>query len=295
METHSPFFSIILPTFNRAHVIHKAIQSVLNQSFLNWELIIIDDGSKDNTEQVVAQFPDARIKYNYQKNTERSQARNNGIKMAKGLYICFLDSDDQYCENHLTAFHQFIFENQQPLGLIFSNPIVIENGQEKKESVAIFNKSETLTYILMNSIIPDRVCIHYKVFEKYLFDPSIHIGEDAILWAQITNSYPMWHLNEYTVKYLIHDDNSVNLKNNVFRNRLDGLRKLFNESEIKKRLNTKLKNKIVSICYYGIARHFELKGNFLKMSYNAFISIIYDLNSPQNKAKLYMIYSYFKK
>ncbi len=295
MINNSPFFSIIIPTYNRAHVIHRAVQSVINQSFLNWELIIIDDGSKDNTKDVVEQYNDARIKYHYQKNTERSQARNNGIAFSKGSYICFLDSDDEYCVNHLSVFHSFINLNQNPVGLFFSNPIIISNGVETKENVVEFNNDQTLAYILMNSIIPDRVCIHKEVFTYYKFDPKIHIGEDTILWAQITNQYKMWHIDEYTVKYLIHDDNSVNLKNNVYRNRLDGLIALFSENEIKKRLNKKLKNQIISVCYFGIARHFELKRKFLKMAVNALLSILYDFESPQNKAKLYMIYSFFKK
>lgn len=295
MINNSPFFSIIIPTYNRAHVIHRAVQSVINQSFLNWELIIIDDGSKDNTKDVVEQFKDTRIRYHYQKNTERSQARNNGIDFSKGSYICFLDSDDEYCDNHLSVFYSFINLNQNPVGLFFSNPIIINNGVETKENVVEFNKDQTLAYILMNSIIPDRVCIHKEVFTRNRFDPKIHIGEDTILWAQITNHYKMWHINEYTVKYLIHDDNSVNLKNNVYRNRLDGLIALFNENEIKKRLNKKLKNQIISVCYFGIARHFELKRKFLKMAVNALLSILYDFENPQSKAKLYMIYSYFKK
>ena len=293
-ELNTPFFSIVIPTYNRAHVLPKAIQSVLNQIFSNWELIIIDDGSKDNTAEVVAHFKDERIKYHAQANTERSQARNNGIKISQGKYICFLDSDDEYCNNHLNAFYDFIIANQNPIGFIFSNPIIINNGIETREKIPTFINTDTLSYILNNSIIPDRVCIHREVFSHFQFNPKVHIGEDTILWAQITNAYPMWHLNEYTVKYLIHDDNSVNLKNNVYRNRLDGLHQLFNESEIKKRLSVKLKNQIISVCYYGIARHFELKKDFFRMTLNAFLSIVYDLKSPHNKAKLYMIYNFFR-
>lgn len=295
MESNAPFFSIVIPTYNRAHVILKAIQSVIAQHFSDWELIIIDDGSKDNTKEVLSHFQQPNIKYIYQENTERSQARNNGIKISKGKYICFLDSDDEYCSNHLSTFHDFIIANKFPIGLFFSNPIVINQGTETKEKVAMFDQAESLAYILSNSIIPDRVCIHRQVFDDYSFDPKVHIGEDTILWAQVTNTYPMWHVNAYTVKYVIHDDNSVNLKNNVYRNRLDGLKVLFAESGIKKRLSLKLKNQIISVCYYGIARHFELKRQFLKMTINALLSIFYDLNSPQNKAKFYMIYSFFKK
>ncbi len=294
MEINTPFFSIIIPTYNRAHVLPKAIHSVIGQIFSNWELIIIDDGSKDNTAEVVTHFKDERIKYHYQANTERSQARNNGIKISKGNYICFLDSDDEYNDNHLSAFYDFILANQNPIGIIFSNPIIINDGIETREKIPTFIKNDTLSYILNNSIIPDRVCIHREVFSHYQFNPKVHIGEDTILWAQITNTYPMWHLNEYTVKYLIHDDNSVNLKNNVYRNRLDGLHQLFHENEIKKRLSVKLKNQIISVCYYGIARHFELKKDFFRMTFNAVLSIVYDLKSPHNKAKLYMIYNFFK-
>jgi glycosyltransferase involved in cell wall biosynthesis len=294
METNTPFFSIVIPTFNRAHVIEKAIQSVINQTFTDWELIIIDDGSKDNTTAVIGKFKNDKIKYNYQKNTERSKARNNGIELAKGKYICFLDSDDEYCAHHLNSFYKFIEANAYPKGLIFSNPIVIHNGNETKEAVAKFDCKESLAYILTNSIIPDRVCIHREVFKVYQFNPKVYIGEDTILWSQITNTFPMWHLNEYTVKYVIHDENSVNLKNNVYKNRLDGLMVLFDEEEIKKRINSKLRNQIISVCYYGIARHYELKRSFFKMTYNSILSILYDFRSPQNKAKLYMIYSYFR-
>jgi glycosyltransferase involved in cell wall biosynthesis len=90
----SPFFSIILPTYNRASFISKAIESVIDQLYNKWELIILDDGSTDNTKEIVLSFNDDRIRYIYQENKERSAARNNGIRNAKGEYICFLDSDD---------------------------------------------------------------------------------------------------------------------------------------------------------------------------------------------------------
>jgi glycosyltransferase involved in cell wall biosynthesis len=290
-----PFFSVIIPTYNRAHSIAKSIESVIRQNFMLWELIIIDDGSKDNTEAVVKQFNDERVKYHYQQNTERSQARNHGIKMALGQYICFLDSDDEYCHHHLNSFYNYIEKLNFPEAMIFSNPIVINNHKEILEKVANFDEKNTLAYILKNSIIPDRVCIHKSVFQEYKFNPKIHIGEDTILWAQITNRYSMYHLEEYTVKYHVHDDNSVNLKNNVYLDRLKGLNQLFKEPAIEKRLNSTLKHQIISVCHFGIARHYELKREFFKMSFHAIVSIFYDFKSPQNKAKLYMIYSFFRK
>src|SRR5437763_11554370 len=88
------FFSIIIPTYNRASMIEKTIQSALNQSYSDYEIIIVDDGSTDNTEQVVLSIKDARIFYFKKENAERAAARNYGAHRAKGDYITFLDSDD---------------------------------------------------------------------------------------------------------------------------------------------------------------------------------------------------------
>src|SRR5687767_3103747 len=103
-ESYSPFFSIIVPTHNRASLIHTPIESVLRQTFSDWELIMVDDGSTDNTKQVIASYTDPRIRYIHQQDLERSAARNNGIAQAKGQYICFLDDDDYYFPEHLASF-----------------------------------------------------------------------------------------------------------------------------------------------------------------------------------------------
>ena len=91
-----PFFSVVIPTYNRAHLIKETIESVQKQTFSDWELIIVDDGSTDDTKSVVKSVDDKRIQYVFQENAERSVARNNGFRHAKGQYICFLDSDDYY-------------------------------------------------------------------------------------------------------------------------------------------------------------------------------------------------------
>ena len=96
MKEKNILFSIILPTFNRSYLIQKAIKSVLCQSYPVFELIIVDDGSKDNTGEVVKSFKDQRIKYYYLENQGRSFARKQGIKKSQGDYISFLDSDDFY-------------------------------------------------------------------------------------------------------------------------------------------------------------------------------------------------------
>jgi len=97
-----PFFSVILTTYDRGYIIDRAINSVLNQTEQDWELLIVDDGSKDNTFEVCSKyFNDGRIRFLFHKNKGLPLSRNVGILSSSGLYCTFLDSDDEYKENHL--------------------------------------------------------------------------------------------------------------------------------------------------------------------------------------------------
>jgi glycosyltransferase involved in cell wall biosynthesis len=102
-DTEGPFFSIVLPTFNRAHLIEQAIRSVLSQTFQDWELLIIDDGSRDNTFDIVRPLvlSDSRIRYHFATNRGLAMARNLGLTISRGQYITFIDSDDEYLPSHL--------------------------------------------------------------------------------------------------------------------------------------------------------------------------------------------------
>ena len=104
----NPIFSIIVPTFNRADKLRGCIASIISQSFTDWELIIIDDGSTDKTNEVVHTYKDVRLRYVLQENQERSAARNHGLELATGEWICFLDSDDEYAPTHLEVLYKCI-------------------------------------------------------------------------------------------------------------------------------------------------------------------------------------------
>jgi glycosyltransferase involved in cell wall biosynthesis len=95
----SPFYSVVIPLFNRANTITAVIQSVLKQSCQDFEIILVDDGSTDNPKPVIDKIADPRIKYFYQENAGGSKARNTGMQAAKGHYIAFLDSDDFFLKN----------------------------------------------------------------------------------------------------------------------------------------------------------------------------------------------------
>ena len=105
-----PYFSIILPTYERAQLVARAITSVLQQSFQDWELLIIDDGSHDGTFDYVDSYVkrDERIRYHYANNRGLAVARNWGLMMGQGKYFTFLDSDDEYRPNHLKLRAQYL-------------------------------------------------------------------------------------------------------------------------------------------------------------------------------------------
>lgn len=107
-----PFVSVIMPTYNRAKSISSAINSALNQTYKNFELIIIDDGSKDNTDKIVSNFKDKRISYIKRSNKGASIARNEGLKIATGDFIFFLDSDNQWKDDFLEIMIGFLISNQ---------------------------------------------------------------------------------------------------------------------------------------------------------------------------------------
>lgn len=106
-----PYFTIVIPSYNRAHIVGRAIESVLNQSYSDFEIIVVDDGSTDNTKEVVCQFLDSRINYFFQENSGVSAARNTGSKLAKGDYLVFLDSDDYVNDIWLKDFFTVLQHN----------------------------------------------------------------------------------------------------------------------------------------------------------------------------------------
>ena len=271
----SILFSIIIPVYNRESIIKSTIESVIYQSYNNWELIIIDDGSTDNTKTSVLEYSrnDERIKYVYQNNAERSVARNNGIKYASGDWICFLDSDDAFKGNHLEKIYERIIINQDRKNEIS----LYVTGQETfntitRETTLMNNVIPNVNipyYFASGSIVPGRVCIAREVFELHQFDESIVIVEDADLWFRISCHYKCEFIDEATFQYNLHDNNSINLRNNVYKTRLDGLIKTFNKSE--KEFLTKYQIQLIlSNCYFGIHRFYIGRNEIFK----ARISII---------------------
>src|SRR5688500_9781977 len=104
MVHHNPIVSVVIPTYNRAHLIRRAIDSVVAQTFADWELIVVDDASKDDAEGVVRSYGDSRMRYvRHDVNKGASAARNTGLYAAHGEFVAFLDSDDEWLPEKLAS------------------------------------------------------------------------------------------------------------------------------------------------------------------------------------------------
>lgn len=125
---HNPTVSIILPTFNRAYILMRSINSVLNQTFKNWELIIVDDGSDDNTFQLINDLinQNYRIRYIKHRNIKLPFSLNTGIQISSGKYFTFLGSDDEYKINHLELRVNYL-ESHPDVDLIYGGLEIIGN------------------------------------------------------------------------------------------------------------------------------------------------------------------------
>ena len=255
-----PFFSIIISTKNRAQLISIPITSILNQTFKDFELIIVDNASNDNTEEVISSFKDDRITYlRNEVDKERCFARNRGINASKGEYICFLDSDDAYLENHLQTIYEEIHQNKL-VGLYFTNAYETYNFSDKKERVCPdLEQYNLFHYILTYTFNPARVAVHRSILTEFQFDEKIPGLEDLDLWLRIATKYPINQIKKRTILYNIHDESYSVDSANRFKRELKMFDYVFSKNELKKALPTKSKNRLLSMCYYKLALSYSSK------------------------------------
>jgi len=187
-----PKVSVIIPTYNREEFILRALNSVLKQTFTDYEIIIIDDGSQDDTKQILSPYTFmGNIKYFYQENSGISSARNRGIKESKGEYIAFLDSDDTWVPEKL-ALQVALMDQNRNLGLVFCKMNrKDENGRfcgTKPDKFTGTTFKELITNwgdIPTSTVLMRRECID----KVGLFDESLETMEDFELWLRIAEKY----------------------------------------------------------------------------------------------------------
>lgn len=193
----NPLVSVIIPFYNRIDWVIESINSVLNQTYDNLEIILVDDGSNSNNKIPNEILSDPRIILLRQENKGPSSARNLGIKRASGKYIAFLDSDDLFLPEKLEKQIKFM-EDDEEIYLSYTSYQYIDEKGNLQKIVNCGNKTMTYPEIILNCIIATPTVIAKKEIlqNDCLFDESIKIGEDVILWSNISKLYKLAGVNE---------------------------------------------------------------------------------------------------
>jgi len=214
-----PKVSVIIPAYNRAHLIPAAIQSVLDQTYRDFEIIVIDDGSIDATKEAVNSFKDARINYIYQQNSGVASARNNGITASRGEYLALLDSDDAWLPDYLSLMVEKLDAHPQA-ALVCSDCFIcnkdLDEILQKKWHNSAYDTIEPddaerhpLKYLLRSGcfISPQSTVLRKSILNNTgLFDETLVTHEDLELFIRIVREHPVKLIDIPLVKFRKNDN-----------------------------------------------------------------------------------------
>lgn len=229
----SPEISVIIPTYNRASMVVEAVESVLAQDMTDFELIVINDGSTDETEERLSVYG-SRLKYYQQENAGVSAARNRGIKFSSAPLLAFLDSDDLWLPSKLQVQHTYMTENPE-IHICQTEEIWWRNGrrvnpkkQHQKPAGDIFQRSLELCLVS-----PSAVMMRRELLEKVgYFDEELPMAEDYDLWLRVAVDYPVVLLPEpLVIKRGGHPD-QLSARKGIDRYRIEALEKLLNSGRL---------------------------------------------------------------
>ena len=202
---HDPLVSVIIPNYNHARFVGDAIQSVLDQTYKNYEIIVVDDGSTDNSREVISQFGD-KVQCIHQKNAGLSAARNTGIKASKGSLIGVLDADDMYGPMFLETLVGELQANPSADGVYCGYQFVDEKNsllpQIENRPVA----SDELHTALLdgNFFVPESIFLRRHVYDAVgLFDEALRACEDWDVWLRATKKFKIIHSHEILTRHRV--------------------------------------------------------------------------------------------
>lgn len=244
--TIMPFLSIIIPVYNKEQYLNKCIQSIVDQNFTDWEMILIDDGSSDSSPDICDRWSkqDSRISFFHQQNTGVSSARNNGLRQAKGEYIQFTDADDWWDSNFLCNLHQEVINYSEPDILIYGLTKITNTGFKTKVRPTKRGKVEKEEFI--SNLISEQAssgiygCVANKLISRDFiinnqlkFNESYKLMEDYDFFLSAyekAENIALSHLTGYL--YLQEAENS-STSSNFIHNRLDNIKILIKSYHIR--------------------------------------------------------------
>lgn len=204
-----PLFSVIIPLYNKAPYVRKTIESVIEQTYKEWELVVVDDGSIDGSGDIVKAIHDNRIRLVKQDNAGVSAARNRGVAESTAPYICFLDADDWWEPTFLEEIARVI-ERHPNAGIYGTSYYIVKNGKKRIAPIGVdngfgegeINYCRVYAKTLCMPLTSISVCIPRKVFDEVGgFPTSIKLGEDFMLWLSVALKHKVVFLNKNLSNY----------------------------------------------------------------------------------------------
>ena len=227
-----PKVSVIIPTYNYAHFLPEAIQSVLDQTCRDFALFVVDDGSMDNTREVVARFG-PRVNYIYQENKGYSAARNVGIMLSQGEVVAFLDADDLWLPEKLEV--QVAYLDSHPeVSVVYSHFLNIdEDGNVLPQSQRTHYTGMIFERLLLGNFIQmPTVAVRWECLTDLgLFDESLRTTADWELWLRLTRKYRVGYIDQPLAKYRRHGSSMHHNIANKERDCFAVLNKVFSDPE----------------------------------------------------------------
>jgi glycosyltransferase involved in cell wall biosynthesis len=268
-----PLVSVVIPTYNSAQLVGEALKSVIHQTYSHHEIIVVDDGSTDNTKDVLRLFGD-RIQYIHQENLGPSAARNAGIRAAEGEYICFLDADDLWLPTKLEVQVSFM-ERREDIGLVFSDHeefdstgVVLESFLAAKSFYSEIISSEPIKdafikLAMENFISTPTVMVRSQCFKKTgLFDETLKSVEDRDLWFRMSAYFQIACLPVVLCRRRLHGFNISSDQEQSMTGRIKTLEKnlrAFPKLASPEVWHRQLADFYCSLCYIRLAQNHRTK------------------------------------
>jgi glycosyltransferase involved in cell wall biosynthesis len=200
-----PLVSVIIPNYNHARYVSDAINSVLNQSYRNIEIIVVDDGSADNSREVIERFSE-KVQYIYQENAGLSAARNTGIQASRGVLIGVLDADDMYETAFVSTLVAALNSSSSADGIYCGYQFVDQENNllPQVESRSILSEDLYEAMLDGNFFVPESVFLYRYVYDDIgLFDEALRACEDWDVWLRVTKKYRVIHAPEILTRHRI--------------------------------------------------------------------------------------------
>ena len=221
---NTPFFSIVIPTYNRADLIGLTLDSVLAQTFAEFEILVVDDGSTDHTAAVVRAYTDSRLQYLPKVNEERGVARNYGLARATSEYVLFLDSDDLFHPGHLAALHAAIRAQNPRPNFIATKYDFARDGEHRPSDLAPLPAGPLgFETFLQGNVLACNVCVRRENPALYPFEEDRRYAavEDWMFMLQNTQHDAVQLVDALTLTMNDHDQRSIRADNQGLIRRLD--------------------------------------------------------------------------